>query len=123
MSACGASGGFGAPSFDECNRLACLASASDSICEARAVFHTFDVETDRRHSGVVREKLDHFLHGETGLIAHSQDVADGERAAVEQQVERQRPALADDCDAALDRLADHLIRPERATIEEVEKAV
>src|SRR5207244_12897930 len=66
---------------------------------------------------------DQVFGGEARLIADGEHAADRQRAIAEEEVERERPALADEGDAALDASADQLIGPERRAVEEVDEAV
>jgi hypothetical protein len=45
------------------------------------------------------------------------------RAAIEHEGQSQRAALADEGDAAFERFAHHLVRPERGAIEKIDESV
>jgi hypothetical protein len=104
-------------------RLAGGACACRRLDKARGILDALQVQAERRHPLIGAHELEQVLGRETRLIAHGERAANGQRAVVVQQVERQRAALADQGDAAFAPLAHHLIGPQCRAIEEVDEAV
>jgi hypothetical protein len=94
-----------------------------AVRAAAAVRPAFEIQAEGGHSRVVAENLDQILDGEPTLIAHGEQVTDRHRAVVETQTERDGAALADQGNAALERLAHDLIGQHRRAIEEIHESV
>src|SRR5579871_4875857 len=95
----------------------------DRACEALDVPDAFDIQPESRDARIVRQLLDQIFEPEPGLIADRNDIADRERTMIEQQIQCDRAALADQRHAACAWLSDDLIRPECRALEEVDEAV
>ncbi len=114
---------FRAARLDQRDRLARGARPGGRARKGRRILDAFDVEAERADPGIVHQPVDHILDGEPCLIADGDDIADRERALVEEQIERDGAALADERDAARQPLTHDLVGPQRRAVEEVDEAV
>src|SRR6185437_6391714 len=95
----------------------------DGAREPRGILDALDVEAEGAHPRVIRQSADQILDREPCLIAGGDEIADGERALVEEQVERDGAALTDERHPAGGPAPDHLIGPERCAIEEIDEPI
>ena len=91
--------------------------------EAARIADAFQVQAEGGDPRIVAQDVDQVLDGDAGLIADREQVADRQRAVVEHQGQRDRPALANQRDAALGRRADHLVGHHGHAVEIIHEAV
>src|SRR6185312_17412171 len=107
MAACGARRPLGAARLDQRDGLARGPGLGNGPCEPRDILDTFDIEAERADARVIHQAVDQMFDSQAGLVAGGEEIADGERALIEEEIERDGAALADERHPACGFAADH----------------
>ena len=114
---------LGAPGLHQRDRLAGRTRAFGRQRETSEILDAFHIQSESADTLIRAQHFDQVLDREPGLVADREQVTDRQRTTVEGESQPDRATLADQCDPALERFADDLVRQQCTAIEEIDDAV